>query len=179
MFAKTNNGFILFDKLQHYTYNLDEIIVSLSRQYRFNGHSNMTVLEHSYRMYETALEHNENPLVCFACLVHDFHEAYLGDISGPVEAYLNAQCGGSLKPALALLKADLDDAIGNKFDWPIRLSDAKKVPMYDSLMMWQEAHYNLRLTSIGLMGVDDFKRLYEVALKEAREYSAELKKDVL
>ncbi len=90
--------------------NLAEIAKSLSQQNRFNGNldHNYTVLEHSMcganlfvlnGMYSHAI----------TFLLHDAHEAYIGDIASPVKRYLSAYTD-----ALRKLEVSFNEAIRKK-----------------------------------------------------------------
>jgi len=89
---------------------LAEIATSLSQQNRFNGNleHNYTVLEHSMcganlfvlnGMYSHAI----------TFLLHDAHEAYIGDIASPVKRYLSAYTD-----ALRNLEVSFNEAIRKK-----------------------------------------------------------------
>jgi len=89
---------------------LAEIAKSLSQQNRFNGNleQNYTVLEHSMcganlfvlnKMYSHAI----------TFLLHDAHEAYIGDIASPVKRYLSVYTD-----ALRNLEVSFNEAIRKK-----------------------------------------------------------------
>ena len=70
----------------------DDIAVSLSRQCRFNGHTKWfySVAEHSCHVADLLPDH-------FAVygLLHDAHEAYMGDITAPMKNLLFGTLGDS------------------------------------------------------------------------------------
>ncbi len=91
--------------------DLSDIANSLARQNRFNGNlkENYTVLEHSMcgahlfvmnGMYSHAI----------TFLMHDAHEAYIGDISSPVKRFLRVHT-----TALQQLEDDFNKVIWQKF----------------------------------------------------------------
>lgn len=59
---------------------LDDMIIALNREYRFNGHINLSVLKHTY-----VLSHVVPPALRLEALVHDCGEAYLSDIPRPIK----------------------------------------------------------------------------------------------
>lgn len=84
--------------------DIQDIAVSLSRICRFNGHcaAHYSVADHSARV---ALECVCDPL---AALLHDAHEAYLGDITRPARQAIDS--AGLVETARRL-----DAAIGEAF----------------------------------------------------------------
>lgn len=76
---------------------VEDIAHSLSLQCRFNGHTNefYSVAEHSVYVAELAdmyMQRQGNgiadPKILLTALLHDAHEAYLGDVISPVKAVL-------------------------------------------------------------------------------------------
>lgn len=63
--------------------HLPDILLALSRMYRFTGHAEWTVLQHS--LFCAAMC---SPHLRLECLMHDFVEAYLGDVSSPLKSLL-------------------------------------------------------------------------------------------
>jgi hypothetical protein len=62
-----------------------DIAVSLSRLKRYNGHSRYSVGQHSVLVSRLVPQHGIYPLMA---LLHDGHEAYCGDVSGPMKEAL-------------------------------------------------------------------------------------------
>jgi len=91
--------------------SLEDIAHSLSRIVRWNGHikdgdagHTLTVAEHSLRVAARIAEAGCLPELELAALLHDAHEAYLGDIPTPAAYALGAQ-------RVAAIKLGLDTAI--------------------------------------------------------------------
>lgn len=92
---------------------LDDIFYSLAGQNRYNGHTRprITVAEHSIRVAVLAAHltiGNEAEAGAHG-LVHDFHEAYAGDIISPVIRLLSRESDAYKK-----LIAKIDEAIFTK-----------------------------------------------------------------
>lgn len=74
----------------------EDIFYGLSRILRFNGRScqcdgTISVLQHSYAMYEFARDvYGLNDEVCVKVLMHDAHEALVGDIIAPISGVSSA-----------------------------------------------------------------------------------------
>lgn len=64
---------------------IEDIAYSLAHMLRFNGHLKhpISVARHSIYVAELVCEHCK-----FAALLHDAHEAYLGDITRPLKQFL-------------------------------------------------------------------------------------------
>lgn len=98
-FMHTQNGKVSLLDPQPEQIRLDDIIYSLSNTNRFTGHSQISVLEHSVRAYLFACDMGiEDPQKLLTVLMHDAHEAYVGDISSPLkiamrrwEGYVNGK----------------------------------------------------------------------------------------
>lgn len=90
---------------------------------RFNGHRARrhpkghiwSVGQHCVVGAKALLEETGNPLVAFAFLLHDAHEAFIGDIPTPVVRAMAAEVGPTYAPilrgAVARIKARLDHEI--------------------------------------------------------------------
>ena len=72
--------------------DFDEIAHSLSVLPRFLGHTIGTnpysVAEHCVHVHDLLLAVGSQPWVCFWGLLHDAHEAYIGDFTAPVKSAL-------------------------------------------------------------------------------------------
>jgi len=129
--------------------HLTDIVHSLSKLCRFNGHCRgmYSVLQHSCHVYELALAdlNADNKKVAGVgfgkdeilpkaflrqCLLHDAHEAYLGDVVRP----LKCMYPEIFKP----LEERFDRAIFHKFNVPYPLH--RMVKYYDNVMLATEAH---------------------------------------
>lgn len=90
----------------------DSIAVSLSRQPRYTGHSDVPVSIGAHLLLcgwiaETYYCANENPKLMLAVLLHDAHEAYTGDICRPLKRLINDRSDG----LLTLIEHKVDTAI--------------------------------------------------------------------
>jgi hypothetical protein len=101
--------------------DLKTIISGLDRISRFNGNTNRhySVLEHSLLCLDIYLRACEKEILSFfphtalAVLSHDFHEAIIGDIVGPVRSYLAGECEG-FRNAIEKLENYVDKIIEEK-----------------------------------------------------------------
>lgn len=68
-------------------FELADVAHALALINRFNGHTKRpySVAEHSLVVAELAAQAGEAVDVQFACLMHDAHEAYVGDVIAPVK----------------------------------------------------------------------------------------------
>lgn len=93
-----------------------DLRVALARQPRYNGHTarHYSVAEHSLLVCEIMQRDLavRSPHALLAGLLHDAHEAYIGDITSPTAAALRALGGGE---ALEELKRRLDRAMHQRF----------------------------------------------------------------
>lgn len=91
--------------------NLDDITVSLNRLTRFNGHGEaegLSVAKHTILVLTLAQQHfPNNPALVLNCLMHDWGEAYYGDITSPIKTLLGEAFRQMAKP--------IDDAIYQKY----------------------------------------------------------------
>ena len=86
---------------------------SLSMQCRFNGHCTKfySVAEHSVRVALRVRECVDSDRVELAALLHDAHEAYIGDVAQPLKQLLHLRRDKSL----VYLARGLDHAIAVRF----------------------------------------------------------------
>jgi hypothetical protein len=77
------------------TAEIGEVAHSLSRICRFNGHTEATysVAQHSLLVAQVVAE--THPDLAVVALLHDAHEAFLGDLSRPIKQLLRSLCGAS------------------------------------------------------------------------------------
>lgn len=112
--------------------DLEDILVSLSNMARFDGHSALcpplSVLQHSILVHD--LQAGIDPHLCHDALIHDCHEAYIGDVASPTK-----QLTGYVEPAhiAAVVRTALDgdpDACVKAAD--ILALDIERRSMWDS-----------------------------------------------
>lgn len=82
-----------------------EIAPALARIPRFNGHTveAYSVAQHSVLCAEAAEDETGDLELAAYCLLHDAHEAYVGDITRPVIAALAEQLADGVDPTTARL----------------------------------------------------------------------------
>lgn len=70
-----------------YTYPIEEIAHALAQINRYAGATTRpySVAEHSLLVADLARKAGHSPIVELACLMHDAHEAYVGDVSSPLK----------------------------------------------------------------------------------------------
>jgi hypothetical protein len=68
----------------------EEIARALGNQCRYNGNvlRYYSVAEHSVHIAEHTEREGRSPVLCLAALLHDAHEAYLGDLTVPAAAVI-------------------------------------------------------------------------------------------
>lgn len=82
-YLQTRTGRLYWSEPERYNFTIQEIAESLSRICRFNGHMGWeSVATHSIRVARAV--GIMSPRVQLAALLHDAHEAYIGDIPGPL-----------------------------------------------------------------------------------------------
>lgn len=85
---ETSSGRIidLFDPKPDDLY-LPDIVQSLKRLHRFNGHTSVryTVFQHCTMCAAEAVSRGYSETVVKSCLMHDFAEAYIGDMAYPLK----------------------------------------------------------------------------------------------
>ena len=95
--------------------DIEDIEVSLNYIYRFNGHHKdhvpLTVAQHTLLCCILADMLFSDPKVFRGCLIHDFGEAYYGDITTPVKLAIG-------KESYTKITGPIDQLINTKFWYP-------------------------------------------------------------
>lgn len=115
---------------------LEDIAYPLARIARFNGHTlhrEYSVAEHSIRVAAIV-----PPELKLPALLHDAHEAYIGDISRPVCRYLYDAAPG-FRWAWVRLKESVDKAIAGAFGFDAALFDRPEIKHADNVLLATEA----------------------------------------
>ncbi len=102
-----------------------DIAIGLARLCRFGGHTNKfySVAEHSdWCRQEIELKYPKNDALAFKALIHDAHEAYLGDVVTPLKALL---------PQYENIANKMQQAINVRFGVTISADDEKKIKEID------------------------------------------------
>lgn len=126
--------------------DLGELAWSLARIPRFLGHTRgpfpYSVAEHS--IYVAAAVEGQTcgrsgmptePRLVLAAMLHDAHEAYMGDITAPVKLALRELGAGD---ALAELQRRIDAAIAERFGFPVELFADPRIKAADLLLLAAE-----------------------------------------
>ena len=113
---------------------LTDFAVSLARIARFNGHTRglhpLSVAQHSVEVL--GLLPAEAPIALLrAALLHDAHEALMGDIATPVKAALGAAVVGALE-------ARLQSAVAARFHLPCGVFASAEIRHADAVMLSTE-----------------------------------------
>ena len=116
--------------------NILDIAEALSKLCRFTGHTSTfySVAQHC------CFVHDLCPIEMRPwALLHDAHEAYIGDVIAPLKNALHAMGGGT---ALAAIANDLDKAIAIRFglSWPVPDEVRKRVKHADLVALNTERY---------------------------------------
>jgi hypothetical protein len=156
---------------------IEDIIPSISKQCRFNGHCNVfySVAQHCVLGAQFALHHWKSKDVAKEFLLHDATEAYMGDLIRPVKVML---------PEFGVVEAGFWKAISSKFGLPFEHTE--KCQLLDNIMVtWEkrdllpqsEVWPNLPdITEYNLSVIDGWSwedSMYNYELMYGRLFSAE------
>lgn len=168
---------------------------------RFTGAGKFTlsVAEHSIRVSQYVEQRGQSPLICLLALLHDAHEAYIGDISTPLKRLLDqalAKAGTSvgaiaenfdqqiinalkLRPVVDYYPADIEagsaviaeaDAACCEFERGLLLPNHPEWPIADWVRVTQERRGN---KPIGVMGAERAKGAFLTRYAELRKKTLE------
>jgi len=117
---------------------LGDIAHALARIPRFNGHTvePWSVADHS-RLVARLLPDDAPPTLRLAALLHDAHEAYLGDITSPVAEALRGRADAGPLDGLKVL---FDTAIAAALAFPPELFHDPRIRHADRLALAIERH---------------------------------------
>lgn len=95
--------------------NIVDVARHLSRIFRFTGATDLTVAQHSILCAQQAF-----PEHAFAALMHDAHEAYMGDLTSPLKRSIvsYATLGNS---GIDFVERELKRAVRTRFGLPMQL----------------------------------------------------------
>jgi hypothetical protein len=113
---------------------IEDIALALARLNRFTGHT-LTfycVAQHSVLVSEQC---RRSPL---AGLLHDAHEAYLGDVSRPLKLALRSHLAEGETDPLALIAANFDRTICERFGLPVDAFQADEIKLADNRLLATE-----------------------------------------
>jgi len=131
---------------------LQDIAASLANINRFNGHCHTqhNVADHSIAVAIAAKRFSYDAQGQLAALLHDAHEAYIGDLSSPMKAYLKVHCPGVI------------EALQENFDRVIWEALCPGVPIYDGTALKQIDDMLLNDEAGRLMHPDGVGRSWKV-----------------
>lgn len=125
--------------------NFDTIATVLARVPRFCGHTTLgpySVGQHCEQGARAILTDTGMRDLAAAFLLHDAHEAYIGDISTPVQFALGELCEWPLgiRSAFRTLKTRIDASIyaAAGIDWPLPAETHRIIKSYDLRMLRSE-----------------------------------------
>lgn len=140
-----------------------DLIEPIARMTRFTGHvpaGLYSIAQHCVIGCDAAYQQAREPLLCAAVLLHDLHEAFLGDIATPVAAAIavaaNRQGGAEewrrgdterhVRAAIRRIKHDIDAVIhaAAGLPWPLPQTIAEQVAGYDLRLLATERAHLLR-----------------------------------
>lgn len=114
-----------FDNFTSVDINFDDISYALSRINRWSGHLDFSVANHSIFVCDLLREDGRiNPI---HGLLHDAHEAYIGDITYPIKLMIDST-------KLSELEERLDEAIYEKAGVPLPDEKEKKIIKFYDLL---------------------------------------------
>jgi 5'-deoxynucleotidase YfbR-like HD superfamily hydrolase len=118
-----------------------DIAMGLARKCRFGGHTKKfySVAEHSVwcALKAQELYPDDKPLQ-FALLMHDAHEAYLGDWPTPMVDSISTSLIPGFKRMIDLIKTNLQNAINTRFGISKKVMEDPRVKEIDRLALeWE------------------------------------------
>jgi hypothetical protein len=127
------------------------VLAGVPRFARHTGSGALSVAQHCMEGAAAIRREGGAKLAAAAFLIHDAHEAYIGDIATPVAMALQEYAGGFehgpwvVRSALALLKARLDAAIYQAagLPWPLPSEIKEAVKAMDARMLATERHHRM------------------------------------
>jgi uncharacterized protein len=137
------------------TINLGDIAHSLARLPRFAGHTKepYSVAQHCVAGANAVFMEAKNPVLALHFLMHDAHEAYIGDMLRPVELLINTYLltlgikevtSATFPNIWANIKNVVDEAIYHALDLP-RPSDGQRIKIkgFDQRMLGMERRIHM------------------------------------
>jgi hypothetical protein len=145
---------LLAPKSEHI--DVSEMAASLARKGRYTDLSNRRVTVAQHLMLTEYLAFKDGvtaPAARLHVLLHDAHEAYMGDISRPLKLLLDAASDGMI----SRIERGLDEAIFGRFGVPRNAIDHGALKVYDNLSLAYEVAWcfpNAAATWAGLPEID-------------------------
>lgn len=166
--TRTGKTFDFTDILQNQISIID-IAWSLAHQCRFNGHTERfySVAEHSVLVSRLCY----SPWRIYG-LLHDAHEAYIGDIVGPLKELLSDESG--IIDDLRKIELDIDTAIFSEFDLDVQkyyMNMKDNIKNADILMLKYEQFHLMGEDSLSKLDNVDFSFIdYSIGLDPEKAY---------
>lgn len=130
-----------------------DVAESLARLCRYDGHmlgNPYSVAQHSVLMADAALRETGDPFLAGHCLLHDAHEAYIGDLTTPTMRWFAEierkvfHSTGIVAGVVAIAKKTLDQAIWAAAELaPPDSGTAKLIKSFDLRMLATERNHIL------------------------------------
>jgi hypothetical protein len=127
---------------------IEDVAIALSRICRYTGHVPLSVAQHSVLCAEQA-----PPALAYEALMHDAHEAFMGDIASPIKAVIRAvfreqvPCRAIADPIQRLdraLRRAVAEAFGLEPDEPegireidLRMCQTERLQGFQHKLEWQ------------------------------------------
>jgi hypothetical protein len=107
---------------------LSDIIIASSRIVRFNGHTPITLINHSCRVHDIVRDAYgiTDPIVLRQALMHDAHEVYVTDVPSPLKAAMRMLSSGGGPSTYDVIEDRLAAVVAEKFDFPLPLPSIVK-----------------------------------------------------
>ena len=125
----------------------EDIAMPLAKLARFDGQTpgrKYCVAQHCVIGADTLLRETRDHELALAFLLHDAHEAFIGDITTPTALALAAFAGNEVTRSLRALKSMLDVQIFKRADLPFAFSHKEAVRDMDARMLNAERKCFLR-----------------------------------
>lgn len=131
-----SNGTYDFENNNSEDINIVDIAHALSQITRFGGHCKnpYTVAQHSLTVAAALEKDGFSKEICLTGLMHDAHEAYIGDITTPFKRFIQHKTG----VPFSNLEAGIKQAISKRFGIDI-IFLPKAVIRYDEAILRTEA----------------------------------------
>lgn len=131
-----------------------DIAMGLARECRFGNHTKKfySVAEHSvWCMLKGQELYPDDKALHFRLLMHDAHEAYMGDWCTPMVDSFDGLYPG-FKEAVSVIKRIIQSTINTRFGISINPMDCEKVKQVDRLALdWEWHNKNLRHSGMQMM----------------------------
>jgi hypothetical protein len=125
----------------------EDIAMPLGKIARFDGQTpgrKYSVAQHCVIGADALLRETHDHGIAFAFLLHDAHEAFIGDITTPTASVLSALAGDSFPRALRAIKGMFDAQIYKLAGFELTIAHKQAVSEMDARMLNAERQWLLR-----------------------------------